>query len=78
MKIKVLLFGSLLDATEGKTELQLEGMKDIDSLKTTLLENYPKLDGYTFRIALNQQILDNNKQLNNNDVVALLPPFAGG
>jgi molybdopterin converting factor small subunit len=78
MKISVLFFGSLIDATGGEREIQLNGMHDIDSVKNELLEKYPHLENYTFRIALNQKILDENQGLNDSDVIALLPPFAGG
>lgn len=78
MKVKILFFGSLEDVADGKSEIQLDNVHDIDSVKKILLEKYPALSDYTFRIAVNQQILSKNQTLNDNDVVALLPPFAGG
>ena len=78
MKVSVLFFGSLIDATGGKREIQLNDMRDMDSVKNNLLKQFPQLENYTFRIALNQKILDENHDLIDNDVIALLPPFAGG
>ena len=78
MKINVLFFGSLADAMNGQSEIWLEGVRDIDTVKNKLLEINPQLSEYTFRIALNQRILEGNQNLKDNDVVALLPPFAGG
>ena len=78
MKVSVLFFGSLIDATEGEREIQLKDMPDIDSVKNNLLKKFPKLENYTFRVALNQKILDENQVLSDDDVIALLPPFAGG
>ena len=78
MKINILLFGSLIDATEGIAEFQLDDLNDVNKVKKTLLEKYPKLDNYTFRVAVNQQIVENNQVLSDSDVVAFLPPFAGG
>jgi len=78
MKITVLIFGSLVNATQGRAEIQVKGKTDLDSVRKTLLESYPLLADYTFRMALNQQITEGNVDLKNDDVVALLPPFAGG
>jgi molybdopterin synthase sulfur carrier subunit len=78
MKINVLIFGSLVNATQGRAEIQVKGKTDLDSVRRTLLESYPLLADYTFRMALNQQITEGNVNLKNDDVVALLPPFAGG
>jgi molybdopterin synthase sulfur carrier subunit len=78
MKINLLLFGSLLDVTDGKAEFELKDMTDINAVEKTMLEAYPALAKYTFRIAVNQQMIKANQELNDNDVVAFLPPFAGG
>jgi len=78
MKVSVLFFGSLVDVTGGKSEIQLQNIPDIDAIKKRLLSDFPELDNYTFRIALNQKVLSTNQTLADNDIVALLPPFAGG
>ena len=78
MKVNILFFGSLADVADGKSEIQLEDVPDINSVKSVLFEKFPELVDYTFRIAVNQKILSDNITLSDNDVVALMPPFAGG
>jgi len=78
MKINILLFGSLLDVTDGKAEIELTGIEDVKMVQKKMLEKYPLLAKYTFRIAVNQQMIKDNRKLQDNDVVAFLPPFAGG
>ena len=78
MKINILLFGSLLDVTDGKAEIELTDIQDVKMAQKKMLEKYPQLAKYTFRIAVNQQMIKDNRKLHDNDVVAFLPPFAGG
>ena len=40
--------------------------------------NYPKILVINYLIAVNKKFLQNDILLKNNDVIALLPPFAGG
>ena len=39
---------------------------------------YPKILVINYAIAVNKKFLQNDILLKNNDVIALLPPFAGG
>jgi molybdopterin synthase sulfur carrier subunit len=77
MSIQVKLFGSLADIV-GKNELGIEGIKDTDSLKKKMLVDFPKLKDQSFVLVVSKQIVKGNQVLNSGDVVALLPPFAGG
>jgi molybdopterin synthase sulfur carrier subunit len=72
----VLLFGVLTDVV-GKQKLELKA-NDIGSLKIMLLEKFPALQKYKFQFAVNREKTEENILLNEEDVVALLPPFAGG
>jgi molybdopterin converting factor small subunit len=47
-------------------------------LTSSLKEKYPKLQKINFQIARNNQLINENQALVNNDVLAFLPPFAGG
>jgi molybdopterin synthase sulfur carrier subunit len=47
-------------------------------LKRKLITNYPDLIDYTYRMAVNQQMVEDNHRLFDNDIVAIMPPFAGG
>ena len=77
MNIKVKLFGSLVDKT-GKSELPVSGCPDTDSLKKTVLTQYPQLKDCVFLISVNKHIVKDNHKLEEGNDIALLPPFAGG
>ncbi len=77
MKIKILFFGSI-GALVGESEMILEGFNNVKSVEKHLNNLFPDLLNYTFRIAVNQELIEDNADLNNSDVLALMPPFAGG
>ena len=77
MKIKILFFGSLVEKT-GVKEMMLDHQGDLGSLKEKLYDDYPAIKELTFKLAINTELINFNKELNDGDVVALLPPFAGG
>ena len=77
MSIQIKFFGSLADAA-GKSQVDINDVNDTDSLKEKMLKDFPKLMNYQFVIAVSKQIVKKNQALNSGDVVALLPPFAGG
>jgi molybdopterin converting factor small subunit len=77
MSIQVKLFGSLVDIVE-KNDLAIEGINDTDSLKKKMLSDFPELKGQNFVVVVSKQIVIGNQLLKSGDVVALLPPFAGG
>lgn len=74
--VKVLFFGITREIT-GKSECSYDaGEKSI--LIMQLMNDYPELQMCRFRISVNGVISEGNTKLNENDVLALLPPFAGG
>ncbi len=75
--VKVLFFGSLEDIV-GVKEKDFSDIKTSESLLKILKSDYPELNNKTFQIAVNQQIINQNTTLNNGDIIAFLPPFAGG
>jgi len=75
MEIKVIAFGQIAEIT-GK-ELMLEA-GDIDSLKLHLIQKFPELSDKKLAFAVNKKLTQNNVILNQNDVVALMPPYSGG
>jgi len=77
MRVKVLFFGVLGDKA-GSSEKEYEGFVDTDSLERKVAEEIPGLDGYSYRISLNNSLVKGNTVLNDGDEVAFLPPFAGG
>jgi molybdopterin synthase sulfur carrier subunit len=74
--MKVLLFGILADATK-KSEIEIQA-HDMDALKKNLLTQFPVLNEYRFQFAVNKEKIEKNILLNDDDEIALLPPFAGG
>lgn len=77
MTIHVKLFGPLADAV-GLNQFEMQEITDTDSLRGNLYRKFPKLKGQTFVMAVYKQICDSNCELQHGDIVALLPPFAGG
>jgi molybdopterin converting factor small subunit len=77
MAITVYFFGSLVDIA-GQSKKDFDSMSDTDSLNLLLQKEYPALVATKYFIAVNQQIIKSNRELNNGDIVALMPPFSGG
>ena len=77
MKVDVLFFGVLAEITNNEA-VSIENIRDTDELNNKLLDQYPEMKSVTYRIAVNQKIIDSNTKLNDNDEIAFMPPFAGG
>ncbi|MCG9791267.1 MoaD/ThiS family protein [Flavobacterium algicola] len=80
MIINTKYFGLIADITNKKEEkLQLDGGKmSVASLKLLMENNYPDLKKTTYSIAVNQTMVEEETFLNEQDIIAFLPPFAGG
>jgi len=77
MKVKILFFGILCEAA-GKKEMILNDINDLETLQNHLTSLIPGLENYTFRLAINQEFIDSNCTFKEGDIVAVMPPFAGG
>ena len=77
MAIKLLFFGPLAEIT-GTPELQLENIADTDALQEVIHSRYPRLKGMGYRVAVDKKLITGAHALQNENVVALLPPFSGG
>ena len=77
MKIKLLFFGVLTDVV-GQNNPELEQFTDLDSVKSYVKENYPKVMDYSHIVSVNREIVQENMPLKDGDEVAFLPPFTGG
>lgn len=80
MTVTIRYFGLITDITSRKEEVFFS---DDASLKTETLvsilsKKYADLSNSSFVVAVNKKIVIGNLELNNNDTIALLPPFAGG
>ena len=74
-EIKIIAFGQIAEIT-GK-ELMLEAT-DLESLKQNLKQKFPELSDKKLAFAVNRKLVENNITFNENDVVALMPPYSGG
>jgi molybdopterin synthase sulfur carrier subunit len=77
MKVKVLFFGVLSEVTGTDCRYFLR-VKSINDLKLRILDEFPEIEHYNYRISHNNEIISSDRILNDNDEVAFLPPFAGG
>jgi molybdopterin converting factor small subunit len=77
MAVTVYFFGSLVDIA-GLSKKDFDSLSDTDSLNLHLQKEYPALVATKYFIAVNQQMIKSNRELNNGDIVALMPPFSGG
>jgi molybdopterin synthase sulfur carrier subunit len=77
MDINVIFFGVLTEVT-GTHLKHYRDIKSFSDLKYRIEDDYPEIVHYNFRIAVNNEITDEDPVLNDNDEVAYLPPFAGG
>ena len=80
MEIIVKYFGIIADITQKKEEVFYleEELNTIKNIKSKVEIKYPKILVINYSIAINKKFLQNEILLKNNDIIALLPPFAGG
>ena len=81
MKIKY--FAWIKDITNlEEEEINLNEAKNLDELKTYIIEKYPDLKKHMIkellRFAINQEYAVNNTNLNEEDEIAIFPPVSGG
>lgn len=74
--VTVLYFGDAMDVTGIPEETLSAG--DTSSLSRQILEKHPAMRNVRFRMALNRTLIKEESPLNDNDIVAILPPFRGG
>lgn len=77
MKIKVLAFGQAAEII-GDANRDYPYVPDTDDLIKQLADNFPELKNLEYSLAVNKQIVRGNTRLQNEDTVAILPPFSGG
>lgn len=77
MKTEILFFGILAEVA-GTDSVSMEDQPDLDHLKKAVLQKFPNIDSYRYRISVNKVLTDENCTLNDGDEIAFLPPFAGG
>ncbi len=78
MTLDVKYFGMIAEwVGSSENELEFSGITVAD-LKSQLEGSYSELKGISFQVAVNHQIAPMDQELNENDELAIMPPFAGG
>jgi sulfur-carrier protein len=77
LRVKVLFFGILADKA-GSSSVDIENENDLNGLLKNLIIKFSFLEKSSYAISVNQVLVRGNTKLNDNDEIALLPPFAGG
>jgi len=80
MNITILLFGILRDVVgESKLDRAVKLNATLESLRQDLAKEFPELNNYkNYSIAVNEVYAESDCIINENDVVALIPPVSGG
>lgn len=77
MKMKVLTYG-LIAEKAGSNQLEVDVTANTEALINQLEQQYPFLKEMKYAVAVNHEIVRENKSIGEGDEVAILPPFAGG
>ncbi len=75
--MKILLFGELIDMTKSSV-VEIDAVNNIDAMIKVMNDKFPAIHQCKYKVAVNGTIAQNNILLNEDDEIALLPPFAGG
>jgi molybdopterin synthase sulfur carrier subunit len=80
MTITLKYFGSLADITQLKEEQFTFDQETISVsvLKSKIESSYQNMQNTTYSIAVNQEMSSLQATIKDQDVIAFLPPFAGG
>jgi len=78
--IQLLFFGITQDIVkQHKIDLKIEKSILVSELKSMLFRQYPALKKFsTFAVAVNEKYATEDTLINDNDVVAIIPPVSGG
>ncbi len=79
MKINLLLFGVFTDIfCDKRIELNMPNNINVGDLKEYIINKYPKTNNLNFAVAIDETYATNDEIINENQVVALIPPVSGG
>jgi molybdopterin converting factor subunit 1 len=80
INIQLLLFGITTDLLgTSLIEVTLQQHASVKNLKENLLKTYPQLENInSYAIAVNEEYASDEMVLNENDVIAIIPPVSGG
>lgn len=80
MIVNIKYFGLLADITKKKEEQIVleESNLSVDFLKSKMESMYQDMRKTNYSIAINQAMVGLDSRIKDQDVIAFLPPFAGG
>ncbi|MBT4705923.1 MAG: MoaD/ThiS family protein [Deltaproteobacteria bacterium] len=79
MMIKLKYHGVVSEIIGTEVEvLEVDSNSSVDSLCNMLNERWSKLSTVQYKVAVNHSISNTNSILEDEDEVAILPPFSGG
>lgn len=76
MEVKVLFFGALAGVAKTGLKHYLD-VETISDLKFRILDDFPEIAHYNYRISLNNELVSNDSALKNGDEIAFMPPLTG-
>lgn len=78
MNLKIKYFGKIAEITGKTEELIFLEKGNSETILSNLQVKYPELKTLAYKLAVDQEILKSNMEINEDSTIALLPPFAGG
>ena len=80
MNLTLKYFGLVVDITQKKEEIFVlkENVTTVAVLKSKIENRYQELKNTNYAIAVNQSMVNLEYSIQDQDIIALLPPFAGG
>lgn len=77
MEIDIISFGKISDFIKNQ-RIDITCISDTDGLKIYLEKTFPEISQMKYKLALNENLIQQNTQISGNDLVAIMPPFSGG
>ena len=77
MKIRILLFGKIKELIP-VDEYELTHGQTVKDLKNELEKLFTPIQSIPYTIAVNHTLVDDETPINENDLIAIMPPFSGG
>jgi len=79
MILNVQYFGMIAEKVKCESEkIEFEKSISLATFKSDLIKKYPALQNANYQIAVDQELVTGNFQIDKDCEIALLPPFAGG
>lgn len=75
--MQIFLYGQLAEAA-GQKRVEIQDKQNSSDLIQLLEQRFPELREFDYVMAVNRDIVEEDCELDPNDEIALLPPYAGG